>query len=107
MTLKLADLLKIAEELPEVPSELRVSMQIWEQITYGGVFDRVALNTLAFTGVPVILEPHYRPDWWSEHYPDKVILHKEDGVVTLPAISLHNLLRPIPRKFEFKKEKHG
>jgi hypothetical protein len=104
MTLKLADLLEIADKLPEVPSELRVSMKIWEQITYGGVFDRVALNALAFTGVPVILEPHYRPDWWSEHYAEKTILHREDGVVTFPAISTHNLLRPIPKKFKIKKE---
>lgn len=104
MTLKLADLKTISESYPDVPNEVHVSPQLWDRMS-AMVADRQALGSLAFIGLLVVLEPHYRPDFWSEHYHDRTVFHTANSTVTMSALLLRPFLRRIPKKFEIEKLK--
>lgn len=86
-------ILRMAAEIDEVCSEIHVSPLIGEQLAKRGT--NYGIRKESFE-LPVIIDCFYAPDWWSEHYRDRIVLHTEKGEVAIPNIRL-----PI-RPFRFK-----
>ncbi len=101
MTLKLKNMIAALDKVPDAPHELRVSANLWDQMMKEFSAPE-GLTTMALNEVPVIVEPHYHPNWWSEHYADTIILHTEKGSITIPGVKLHHAIRPLITMFEIK-----
>lgn len=55
----------------EFVSELHVSKAIFDEIRLWVGSVRVDAPGFSLEGMPILVDPNYRPDWWSEHFDGK------------------------------------
>ncbi len=81
MTLTLAGLQETIEKVRETDPvlKIRVSLRIFEQLQeLSGKSESISQNR-TLNAVPFEVDPYYRPDWWSEHYRERMVMHLKNG----------------------------
>ncbi len=77
MSLTLAELQNAIEKVGKTDPvlKIRVSEKIFSEIKeFSAHADSFSANP-TFYGVSLEIDPYYRPDWWSEHYRERVVMH--------------------------------
>jgi hypothetical protein len=64
---------------------IHVSEAMWDAIAALYLSAEPGRDPLSLQSVPVIVDAHYKADWWSEHYNKKAIFHMGDHTLELDA----------------------